>query len=109
MKGSGKASFGTSDDATRQQRPDHPDFWELSGIVIALDADVEGEGASPINEVVAKVIDPRVLAYMAEQRSMLFFERLGLPIEPVETALMGSSWVDGFLAGVEWGKAHGPA
>lgn len=80
-----------------QNRPDHPDFWLMSECVLELDAAAD-DGVA-MERIVGK-IDMKSLAYMASQRAL---RGTGLvKFSPV--AALGGSWVDGFMAGVNFQK-----
>lgn len=51
------------------RRPDHPDFWRLAELVSQLDEQSE-KGERQFGEVVAEVVDPPSLGYVALQRAM---------------------------------------
>jgi hypothetical protein len=76
-------------------RPEHPDFWMLSEIVISQDAAVDNK-AITFEEVVNKVVDVHSLAYMAQQRAM----RISGPYAPVsEQSKIAAVYMDAFLTG----------
>lgn len=59
-------------------RPDHPDFWKLSDIVLMHDGRMEDastprEAADAVEKIVAQFIDPSSLTYMALQRALRNF------------------------------------
>jgi len=51
------------------QRPDHPDFWRLAELVNRLDEQSESKERE-FGAVVAEVVDPKSLGYVALQRAM---------------------------------------
>jgi hypothetical protein len=49
-------------------RPDHPDFWWLSELVIQIDG--ESRSAQHLKNITAEIIDPTSLEFVAFQRAM---------------------------------------
>lgn len=95
----------------RPNRPDHPDFWRISDILLELDADINLE--TPSSEIEARFkkrleevgIDEESLHYSAMQRA---FRAMGVETVgdiltgsnlPLVTAMMGC-WVEAFQVGV---------
>lgn len=78
---------------TFPRRPNHPDFWKLSSVVLSLDADSD----KGYEVVVGEVIDVDSLTHCAEQRTGRIFG-------PRNLAENVSSWMDGFMAGVRYGR-----
>ena len=93
----GKSQF-SSDDANRQ-RPNHPDFWKMSEVVVALDAEAELQG---FEAVIRPIIDVEVLFYMARQRVMRCTQIAMAAGNPF--AAPDVTWVDAFVAGVRWAE-----
>jgi hypothetical protein len=78
------------------QRPDHDDFWLLAEVVQDLDA--AADDGTAMETIIGK-IDLESLAYVASQRI------LRLPgMTKVQAATLGGSWIDGFMAGVNFNK-----
>lgn len=77
------------------ERPNHPDFWVLSRIII--DQDKRAEGPMPLEDMVAQVADVRSVSYMASQRAL----RAAGPIVATRYAhaRLQAVWMDAFLAG----------
>lgn len=50
-------------------RPDHPDFWALSDLMLQLDGQAE-EGNRDAGQIAGEIIDERSLSYLALQRVM---------------------------------------
>lgn len=78
-------------------RPDHPDFRELSHVVQAVDTKAEASSDDPGGSVLAFTgMDENSLLYMAEQRAKRAKEKLP------NVGDVGSAtfiWVDGFTMG----------
>lgn len=95
----------------RKHRPDHPDFWRLSEVVLGMDAGFdesapEEEKERMWAERVNAVGDRASILYMASQRVMRV---LGPP--PTETharhqATYVAMWVDAFVAGAMFERAR---
>lgn len=81
-------------------RPNHPDFWAMSRIIIDQDRRAESHAAS-FEDLIAEAADVPSVAYMASQRAMR--ARRDLTSGPIEIRL-ASVWVDGFVAGVAFGR-----
>jgi hypothetical protein len=78
-------------------RPDHPDFWKLSQIVLRTDGRLEAD-PDAFRSTVSSVIDLESLTYFARQRVMRLFP--GQP-ERSTIALM-SLYMDAFIMGAEF-------
>lgn len=89
----GDSQHATGKDAF-PDRPNHPDFWKLSAIVLGLDA--KAERGDSIETLVGPV-DWDSLVYMAEQRAA----RVS-PDPEIYRALV-SLFIDGFALGCKYG------
>lgn len=81
-------------------RPDTPDFWRLSAVLI--DQDAYADDPQPgvrVDERITQVIDPASLLYAANQRALRAIALLDMSA-PVSA--LGAIWVDAFLAGTEY-------
>lgn len=88
-------------------RPDHPDFWKLSEVVLGNDGRMEDPDPNALIKLVEEIIDMSVMTYMAQQRAMRPLQNMGVQvIEPDTFALMVSIWMDGFMAGAKYQKSH---
>lgn len=87
-------------------RPDVPEFWHLSEIVLANDA-IATEEENGFLKVVERIVPIEVLQYMAEQRVKVAIQRMGLPIPPrgILPMLM-AVYIDGFVAGANYGVKY---
>lgn len=80
-------------------RPDHPDFWKLSNVVLWMDGACEDEGG--FKRVMAEAgVDARSLVYMAHQRAMRAYNGTDQATLMALTAV----YLDAFLAGVHFVK-----
>lgn len=94
----------------RAKRPDHPDFWKLSEVLLRMDSGIDPKAMSQDEmEEQYKVrlaeigIDPDVLNYASVQRAYRLLETMppGMP-DPLKAMLgsmFASLWLDGFAAG----------
>lgn len=96
-RGTGKTHIDNEQAAA--QRPKHPDFWGLSEICIGQD---EAVADTPIQDLLRQVIDLESLVYVAEQRAGNI--PLGGASRDRALAALEAAWIDGFMAGVKWGK-----
>lgn len=80
------------------KRPDHPDFWTLSRLVI--DQDNVAEGATPAEDQFGRIVDPESITYMAHQRALRARGMLGLPA--VDTSALMAVWLDAFMLGAAY-------
>jgi len=80
-----------------RSRPDHPDFWTLSNVVIQIDAMAEQHQG--FTEIVGRMIDIDSVTYMAEQRAI---RAMGPNASPATRSLIGATWIDGFMAGINY-------
>lgn len=93
-------------------RPNHPDFWKLSQVLLKLDSgldvtnpDEEAKERQHQKRLAEIGIDSECLAYAALQRS---FRALGInstqdmldPQKQLMATMLSSVWVDAFAAGV---------
>lgn len=93
---SGKSRF-SNDDADRQ-RPDVPEFWEFSEILLALDAEM-----SDTTGVIEKIIPVEVLRYVAWTRTNnALAMMMASGVDP--RAILPAGWMDGFVAGARWAQ-----
>lgn len=87
-------------------RPDVPEFWHLSEIVLANDA-IATEEENGFLKVVERIVPIEVLQYMAEQRVKIAMTRGGLPVPPPSImALLMAIYIDGFIAGAHYGVKY---
>lgn len=95
-------------------RPDHPDFWKLSDVVLRHDGQAtDPTAAFNMDERIARDIKPEVLTYMIGQRVAAMMQRGPLAQElarvPKVAAMLSviaqASALDAFMIGVEWQKA----
>jgi hypothetical protein len=77
-------------------RPDHPDFWLLSQAV--LDQDAQADSGQPVQDMLARRIDPDAAVYMAGQRALRL--QRALRIDPASQPQLAAAWIDGLLAGM---------
>lgn len=91
-------------------RPDHPDFWKLSQVVLKLDSGLdptnpdEEEKDRQFKARLAEIgVDEKTLSYIATQRS---FRALGIKSKADllanfdKVALLAAIWIDAFAAGI---------
>jgi len=95
-------------------RPNHPDFWKLSLIVLDLDASMtEGrQRGESVDEVLAKKLleigDPNSITYMATQRAFHIHgvatvgDLIAKKDEVIKTSM---SYLEGVIVGARFGKA----
>lgn len=94
-------------------RPDHPDMWKLSGILLGMDAGLE-PGVPAVEKealwqkrIAEAGINPEVVSYAATQRA---FRSVGVqtrndlldPAKAIQVMRLASSWLDGFVAGARF-------
>lgn len=93
-------------------RPDHPDFWRLSQIVLAADAriqeapDLDAKEAAWVAAVDAAG-DRASIMYMFGQRALIAIK--GNPGALALVSRMATLAVDSFLVGVTFAKGFDPA
>lgn len=80
-------------------RPQHPDFWRLSSAVTQHDGKTD-EGGEDVQSVIAELIDPESLIYMAQQRTGIYLQRMNLP--PSMAPLLMGAVVDGVMTGIRF-------
>jgi hypothetical protein len=86
-------------------RPQHPDFWRLSEVVLKLDGD-STEGRRPLKASAEGRIDLASLAYLASQRVGLLEQRVGELPDNVRASL-AAMFLTGVLTGIEFERAGG--
>lgn len=85
-------------------RPQHPDFWRISNVVLELDGHAS-EGVS-MSEIVAKLIDEQSLTYMAEQRAL--WAKHNLPgLTMAAPPALAAIWLTAFAAGIRFQQEGG--
>lgn len=77
-------------------RPDHPDFWTLAAIL--QDFDNAADDKMGLDRLLGSRIDMDTLMYVVQQRTM----RIDHGARPMQAAKLGSMWIDGFAAGLEF-------
>lgn len=82
-------------------RPQHPDFWKLSEIILQLDGMKESSGATVADEI-SKEVDRDSFLYMLQNRSMMAAELFGLP--PEASLTLAAVWMEGFIVGSRFSK-----
>lgn len=86
------------------KRPTHPDFWRISEVVLQNDGGAD-EGKKPLEEIVKDTVDMESLTYFAMQRGGMACQRAGLP--EALTPVLGSIWMDAFMAGARFQQRGG--
>jgi hypothetical protein len=86
------------------ERPTHPDFWRMSEVVLQHDGEAT-EDNLPMEEIVKDTVDLESLTYFAMQRAGTYCQAMGLP-KDFET-LVGSVWMDAFMAGAKFQQRGG--
>ena len=82
-------------------RPQHPDFWKLSEIIVKLDHIAETEGWEAAMGTVP--VDIRSMVYMARQRAAMAQDMLSPGDEKERLAIL---WMDAFAAGARYGMEN---
>jgi len=91
-------------------RPDHPDFWKLSDVLLKMDSDLdtntmtreeqEAQFAKRLGEI---GINESVLSYASVQRALRILDGMpaGMPdhFKVMFGSMLSSMWIDGFAAG----------
>jgi hypothetical protein len=81
-------------------RPEHPDFWLLSQVLI--DNDAVADSGESFEDIMARYIDVESVAYAVNQRAL---RAVGPMATNAVRAKYGAVWLDGFLAGVRYQHA----
>jgi hypothetical protein len=86
------------------KRPDTPQFWMLSDILIEQDSIAETDG---LVAAVGEIIDLETLAYVAQQRAFralnVYTAEQALAHQE-EVAKLAAIWMDAFVTGAKYGK-----
>lgn len=96
-------------------RPDHPDFWRISDIILTLDGRMQAahsdESKNKVyTDAVAELVDMDSIVYMGMQRA---FHALGVATKAdlVEKApqvsMLTTIWMEGFQVGSRFEKKGG--
>jgi hypothetical protein len=99
----------------RPERPDHPDFWKISEILLEMDAEINTSRMTQDEcevEFVKRLqrigVDQASLSYAAAQRTLRAIHSLPATFPQqariVLATLMGGIWVDGFTAGAAYAE-----
>jgi hypothetical protein len=89
------------DDPDFPDRPQHPDFHRLMGVVAYLDGEAT-EGGRDSLQVAGEVVDVDSLVYMALQRARRAAALTGLPEQ-----VLAAVYLDGFVAGARFESEGG--
>lgn len=92
-------------------RPDHPDFWRLSEILLQLNARATEDGRRMIEEI-GETVDFASVDYFARGRTNLavnsFVADSGGKLTAREVmALLEAAWLEAFLVGVRFQERGG--
>jgi hypothetical protein len=91
-------------------RPDVPEFWQLSEIVLRHDAVAKESDVQGLQKVIAESGVPEsVVLYVAKNRAALALKQSGIVITGSNLSLGMAMWIDAFLAGMEYQKKYGQA
>lgn len=88
-------------------RPDHPDFWELSKVLLANDASVN-EDHKTIPEAIGDIINTESLEYHALNRTGTVMQQMHLVPRPWLQPLLAATWLDAFAAGARYMQREKP-
>jgi len=85
-------------------RPDHPDFWRISEIIIDCDDAAEKEG---LDAALDGHVDKESLAYMANQRAYRALniqtqQDLEDPATKHSIGIIAAIWMDAFVVGAKF-------
>ena len=94
-------------DPALPQRPDHPDFWKLSNLILKYDGRMqEGEPGKTIEQLfeesISEIVDLDSVSYMAFQRALRV---VGIenPIQLIQSkellVAIAAAWLEGFVIG----------
>ena len=89
---------------TPDKRPDNPDFWKMSQIIIDCDAQAEEQGLEPVLD---GYVDKDALVYMANQRA---YRALNIQRESdlqdeatrESVSIIAAMWMDAFIVGAKY-------
>lgn len=79
-------------------RPQHEDFWLMA--VVMQDLDSATDDGANFNRLVAPLVDPESLTYMASQRGL----RASYASPGGNQVMLAATWLDGFVAGALFQK-----
>lgn len=99
----------------RRRRPDHPDFWRISEVILGMDAEFdpmnppEGDRDALWKARVTEVVDVDSVMYMAAQRVLRAFgsPTFGGGVDVRMQATISALYIDAFIAGVKYQQAGG--
>jgi hypothetical protein len=83
-------------------RPDVPEFWQMSEVLLSNDAEAEEFGEEGFRKMVEKHVPLDVLTYIAMQRALALLVRGVGPGPATDMAL----WCDGFVAGATYATRY---
>lgn len=84
-------------------RPDHPDFWRLSEIILQIDAQADIPGTNI--DIVKQSIDSPSATYMALQRALRIKQATGTELSLV---YLSAAWLEGLVAGIRFEQRRLP-
>jgi hypothetical protein len=93
-------------------RPDHPDFWRLSEILLGLDAGMEEATSKDAywEKSVEIHVDRPSMVYMAMQRALRALNvrsKADLATVQQQVATLATMWCEGFIVGAEFKERGG--
>jgi len=88
-------------------RPDHPDFWQMSQIIIDCDDAAEYQG---LDAAIDGYVDKKSLLYMANQRAYRALnveteKDLEDPTTKHSVGILAAIWMDAFVVGAKFEKS----
>lgn len=92
-------------DPRHPDRPQHPDFWRLSDVVLRQDGATQEEGEAGFLRILDETVDRDSLFYLAQQRAMIMVSQMGLP--PSLTPALTTAYLSGVVLGIGFQQAGG--
>ncbi len=94
------------------QRPDHPDFWKISEIILQLDGAIDAAVSDDEKERIWKertsaVVDIPSVTYMAIQRALRVLGRPSNAADVGRHSSVAALAIDSFIAGVLFAQRGG--
>lgn len=97
------------DDDQFPDRPDHPDFWRLSDVVLQQDGALQEavDKDAEYDRIIAEHVDLDSVMYLAQQRAQRVLLEQGFGLNPDAVAMVSAAYLTGVVAGIAFEKKGG--
>jgi hypothetical protein len=86
-------------------RPNTPDFWQLSEIMTQIDGEM-AEGTTSMGDFIAQFGDEPTITYMVQQKALNAAEVFGLVPDPQVLSILSAMMLNGFAVGYRFHERY---